>query len=150
MKKKILKVVLLSILFIPNAFAACSFSSDGMNFGVYRSPLQTSDILSSAVINLSCDNTSIGNSASIQVSSGQSGSFASRYLTNGKESLFYNLYTSSSRDAGSVLGDGTGPSKSISWTTQSTDKVTIFGKIPKNQNVGPGAYSDSLQVTLVF
>lgn len=150
MNQKILKFFLASFFLAQNAWCACMVSAEGLNFGTYMSPNQNSDLLSTGGINLSCDSSVIGAVASIQISSGQSPTFLERLLSNGNDSLFYNLYVSSSRDGSAIWGDGTGISKTYTWTTRSSERITIFGKIPKAQSISPGSYTDSIQATLAF
>lgn len=147
-----MKTVLLLFLFLFSqpCIAGCSVNASGLNFGVYRASLQSFDLLSTGSLDLVCDSGSIGVGAKIYLSGGQSTNVHSRFMTNGTDNLFYNLYLSSSRDVASVWGDGVGAAAAYSWTSQPSDKIHIFGKIPAAQSVSPGVYSDIIQITLVF
>jgi spore coat protein U-like protein len=81
-------------------------------------------------------------------------SFAPRLLTDGTDTLQYNLYTSNAYNA--VWGDGTGGSATVAgsgtglgnWITH-----TVYGRIPNNaanQAAGVGSYSDSITVTVEY
>ena len=101
--KKYLLIILLS-LFHNFSFANCVFNSSDLSFGTYQSPGQKSDALSSSNMFIICDIFSLGNRFSIKLLPGQSGNSANRYLSNGKDKLYYNLFLNSSRN--SVWGEG--------------------------------------------
>lgn len=145
--KKILIICLLGLL--PNlSFAGCAFNSSDLNFGSYQSPYQSTDVLSSNNIILICDLFTLGNRFSIKLQPGQSGNPARRYLTNGKDRLYYNLFLNSSRNT--VWGDGTNGSSSYNGVTLLYSRATIFSSVFKNQNVSPGYYSDNISFEISF
>lgn len=89
----------------------------------------------------------------IQLSKGNSSSYATRQLKNGNNVLNYNLYTTVGRTQ--IWGDSTEGTGSVSdgYTMIGLSNIinyTVYGRIPARQNVVAGAYSDTIVVTLIF
>lgn len=145
--KKLLSILVLGSLPI-FSFANCVFNTSDMNFGNYQSPKQTSDVLSSNSITVVCDIFSLGSAFSIKLLPGQSGNPAQRYLTNGKDQLYYNLFTNSGRST--VWGDGSNGTSYYNAITLFYLKPTIFSSVFKNQNVSPGFYTDNISFEMKF
>lgn len=130
---------------------ACTISGTGVAFGAYN-PQATGADNSTGTVNLACP-TAV-TAPIVALSTGQSGSFAARRLSNGSFNLDYNLYTNSARTI--VWGNGTGGSMTqtlsggtVSGGTRNFSR-TIYGRIPALQNVGAGAYSDTITLTVTF
>jgi spore coat protein U-like protein len=130
----------------------CTATVTGINFGSYN-PFVSTDDDSSGNIGVSCTPTTAGTvSYTIGISSG-SGSFVTRLLTQGNESLGYNVYVSAMR--AQVWGDGTAGTSVISDSyTLSQTSVTrtygIHGRILARQNKPAGSYADVLNVTITY
>lgn len=87
----------------------------------------------------------------VSISAGTSGSFATRQMAQGADRLNYNLYTDGAYSA--VWGDGSGGSVTQSYSSGlllNDQTFTAFGRLPANQYVRAGAYSDSLIVTVSY
>ena len=87
----------------------------------------------------------------IWLSTGNGGSFNPRRLSKGADTLAYNLYSDSQRTV--IWGDGTGGSSVVSSVpTGSThgDTLTIYGRIGTGLWVAPGAYTDTITITLNY
>jgi spore coat protein U-like protein len=71
-----------------------------------------------------------------------------RPLAGGTNVLLYNIYLDPA--ASLVLGDGSsGTIAPVTAITRDTPwNMTIFGRIPANQDVNTGSYSDLLTVTI--
>ena len=109
-----------------------------MNFGVYAVPGQKSDVLSSGKIYLTCDVGSVGLGYKVKLS-------GNGYMTNGRDQLFYTLYSDSGRT--NVWGNN----YEAQGVTSANGAVYLYGKIPANQSsISPGAYSDTVTVHVVF
>lgn len=148
--KKLWKIGLkigIGLAIINVAQANCLFNVGNLGFGNYQSPYQYTDVLSSSLISLSCDSYSTGNTLTIKMYQGQSPTF-DRYLSSGKEQLYYNLYLDSSRS--SVWGDGTNGTVVYNTTIQTKNDINIFSKVYKNQNVAPGNYQDNIVFEMNF
>ena len=82
---------------------------------------------------------------------GGAGTFDPRRMLNGAEALNYNLYLDAARTQ--IWGDGTGASQlyvNSNPPNSRTVTVTIFGRIPAQQDVSAGSYSDSITATINF
>lgn len=91
------------------------------------------------------------NTLTIDLSSGGAGQFNPRQMRSAGEILSYNLFLDAGR--GTIWGDGgagTGRYGPFHPPNNSPVFVPIFGRIPPGQNVAPGAYSDSVLLTLNF
>jgi spore coat protein U-like protein len=130
---------------------ACTISAPGVAFGAYD-PQSAANDDSSGNVNLACPTTVTA--PVVALSTGGSGTYSPRRMTNGAFNLNYNLYTTSARTV--VWGNGTGGSVTqtlsggtISGGTRNFTR-TIFGRSPGSQNVGAGAYSDTITLTVTF
>ena len=130
---------------------SCSISLTAINFGAFD-PL--SDDLATGTVSMTCTVGGSGNALVQPVSlSAGSGTFATRTLKSGTNTLEYNIYTNSARTT--VWGDGSGSTStgSISFSTTGTNQTssaTLYGKIPSKPKVVPGSYSDSITATVTY
>jgi spore coat protein U-like protein len=128
--------------------AACTISSTGVSFGTYDvfAPAPT-DSTGSVVYD--CDPSD--KNIRITLSTGSSGTFLPRELTNGLDQLAYNLFDNAALT--SIWGDGTGGSNFYFIKNPHPQKpvaLTIYGRLPPLQDVAAGAYTDSVVVTVDF
>ncbi len=146
------------------AYAAtnCTVGASGVSFGIYDPLLGSADD-STGQVSVTCTATfpPIVDTVNytVSLSSGSSGSYATRRMQSGSSVLNYNLYTTSARSAGQIWGDTTGGSANMSgsmtigfffWPTTHTDLLTIYGRIPAGQDVAAGTYADTIIVTVTF
>lgn len=132
----------------------CTVSATGVSFGLYD-PRSSSPRDSTATVNVGCTGLvglTIAVNYSISLSAGN-GSVTSRYMSSGMGQLRYQLYGDAART--SVWGDGTGPTAVVtgSWLIGlfvPYQSYTIYGRIPPNQHVAPGTYTDTILVTVVY
>jgi spore coat protein U-like protein len=129
---------------------ACATSAGPMAFAPYtagRSP-----VTGSATITVKC---SSGLAFKVALGPGATpgGSISQRLLSNGSQSLQYNLYTTS--DLSSIWGDGTtgvtlsgmAPSEGLATS------LTVFAELPDsamNRLATPGIYTDLVTVTITY
>lgn len=144
-KKKLLLLILMCSVNV--ASANCLFNVSNLDFGNYHSPYQRTDVLSSSPIGVMCDNLSSGNTLTIKMYQGQSSNY-NRYLSNGKDNLYYNLYLDSARSV--VWGDGTNGTSVYNGAINQNTNVMIFSSIFKKQNISPGMYQDSIVFEMSF
>ena len=154
---------LLGLLAAPTAALAamdCTVGVVGVAFGVYDPTLSTPDD-SNGSVRVTCFYTGPGGADStnytVTLSTGSSGTFASRRLTAGASLLNYNLF----RDAGrsQIWGNGTAGSSIVTGNikvgpgagnnTRFVDHP-VYGRIPAQQDADTGNYSDTILVTLTF
>lgn len=82
------------------------------------------------------------------------GSFATRTLASGGDTLNFNLYREAGRTT--IWGDGTGGSNTVAGTglglgVPQAVSNTVYSRIPNSQTtVPPGSYSSTIQVTITY
>lgn len=136
---------------------SCSVSVGGVNFGVYD-PTSGSPATVTGTLLVSCNWTAPAPSSinvAVYLSTGSSGSYSARTMTSGGNTLQYNLYFNS--NGSTIWGNGTGGSyygaATISTGTPSgsgSTTGTIYGIVPAHQDVAPGAYGDTVILTLSY
>lgn len=145
-----MRAALLAAIFLFFAKAAqsvCSVDPTPVAFGVYPTfsgvPTDTAGTL-----RVSCDTTTLG--YTLQLSQGGAGSYSPRRLSSGGYTLSYNLYTDPLRTL--VWGDGSGGTANVTGAFALPGAIdhTVYGRIPAQQNVGTGAYTDAITVTINF
>jgi spore coat protein U-like protein len=129
------------------AEAACTVSTTSANFGTYD-VFNPSANASTATITYRCGGDK---DILITLSKGSSSTFTPRTLRNGTEVLQYNLY----RDAAfsTIWGDGTSGTTTYTIKNPPNNQdvvLTVFGRIPAQQDVAVGSYADALTVTINF
>jgi len=134
------------------SFCSCSASTSGLSFGTYD-PFATLPDDATGTVSVSCSLLSpLAGSVDVALSKGSSGSFAQRTMKNGANTLNYNVYTSTSYNQ--ILGDNSGGTLPItinfSFLYSSTQNLTFYGRIPAQQNVRVGTYTDTLLVTITY
>lgn len=131
------------------AAAQCTVASTGVNFGAYdvfAAPPRDS----TGAISYQC---LAPLSVQISLSPGSAATFAPRKMVKGAERLDYNFYVDAARSQ--IWGDGAGGTSIHSATVSvlqvgTTINVTVFGRIPAQQDVSAGTYSDTVTATINF
>ena len=154
MKRKLALAALL--IFAPTAVdAACSVTATGVAFGTYV-PSAASN--STGTVTVSCSatlgllfNWTIALNAGVN----SGGSFSNRRMASGNSYLSYQLYTDSGHTT--VWGDGTSGTATVSGNClisflgiPCSGSATVYGQIPALQNPSPGAYTDTITVTITY
>jgi spore coat protein U-like protein len=143
--------ILLTMFFADLSWAACTVSTNPINFGTYDvfQPLPTdSDGMASVIC------TTFTLIARVDIGpSPNSGGFNPRRmkLLTGPDFLDYNLFRDNGRT--SIWGDGTGGSSSqflLFLIANNPRILTVYGGIPPGQDISVGQYSDVLTVTVNF
>ena len=138
-------LVLCALCFWAGAASAdCTVSIGPMNFGSYD-VFSAVPLDSVASITYSC--SAVVN-PTLTLSSGNSGSFSPRAMTQGTASLAYNLYLDAARTT--IWGDGTPATSTYTCSLGTNLTVNIFGRIFAGQNLPVGAYSDNIVATIIF
>ena len=122
--------------------ANCTVTTSGVAFGSYDT-FSTQSLQGAGSISVAC---SPAMAYTIALSAG-SGSYATRTLLSGSDTLGYNLFTDSTLTT--VWGDGGGGTATVVGSGESA-LHTVYGRIPARQNVRAGSYADSIVVTLTF
>jgi spore coat protein U-like protein len=138
----------------------CSVAVVAVAFGDYN-PIAALPDDSAGRVDVTCSNvqgTGADNvSYTVALSQGASGGYAPRRLSAGNARLDYNLF----RDAGrtQVWGNGSGGSYLVGGSMRvgpgvgnrtRTNTHDIFGRVPAQQDVAVGTYSDAIFVTVSF
>jgi spore coat protein U-like protein len=145
---------------VPDAQAAlvfnCTVSTTGIRFGTYN-PLSTVGNASTGTWAVTCTATGSGSgtvSGTLSLSTGASGSYATRTMLAGANKLAYNVYLDPGHSE--ILGNGSGgsyaPTESGTVTAGQIYQVSgaLYGFMPASQNVAPGSYADTLVVTVTY
>jgi spore coat protein U-like protein len=120
-------------------------------------PLQSANTDSTGNIRVSCSGgAGVAIVYAIAFSAGASNNAAARTMVSGTAKLAYNLYTSNTY--ATIWGDGTGSGVVVNGGvlldvlgSSTPQDYTVYGRVPGPQSsVAPGAYSDSLVVTLTY
>ena len=144
-------VALFSLYYPGEVLAVCTVSTAPADFGTYNVLLPGAhDIVTS--ITVDCNETPPPDVTISVGPSPNSGGFDPRQmkLSGGSEFLNYNLYIDSGRTQ--IWGDGSGSTFTL------TDKVfkkatwiaSVYGRIPPEQDISVGSYSETLLVTIVW
>jgi len=130
----------------------CSTSVTSIAFGNYNTQsLSPTDTV--GTVSVSCSSPDPANSTmSIALSPGSSGNANARAMQAASHPLYYNLYTNAARTI--IWGDDSGGGESVAAsfpaTSRSTVKLSIYGRIPAQQNAWVGTYHDSVTVTVSY
>ena len=128
--------------------ANCVVSSSPISFGAVN-PISGLNYDASGGITVTCTNGTAW-SAAAGIGSGSGASYAARRMTAGANTLNYNIYTDAARTT--VWGDGSGATATIANAgTGVGQNVTVYGRVPSGQvTVPPGAYTDTVAVTVTY
>jgi spore coat protein U-like protein len=133
------------------AALSCSFTTIvPVSFGRYD-VFDSSPIDAAGSVTYSCSGAQTGDTIVVQLSRGNSVTWVTRTMLSGGHALDYGLFRDAARTI--VWGDGTsGTSQYGPVAAPSSGSVTvpIYGRIPARQNVGAGAYSDTIVATILF
>jgi spore coat protein U-like protein len=145
----VLAAVLLALMSAPAG--ACTISAVGVAFGAYN-PQSAANDDGTGTVNLACPPSVMA--PVVALSKGGSGTYSPRRMAGGAFNINYNLYTTAARTT--IWGDGTGGTVTLTLTGGTVSggvrnfSRTIFGRAPGSQNVGAGAYSDTIALTVTF
>jgi spore coat protein U-like protein len=135
----------------------CTASAGGIAFGIYN-PLSNLANASTGTLRVTCNGRGTGSAnvtVNVALSTGLSGSYATRKMFSGVNALNYNIYWSTAYNQ--IIGDGSGGSFAGSagpfvvpagGTNFATG--TLYGLIPASQDVAPGSYNDIVTVTVTY
>lgn len=143
--------LLLTMAAASESRAACTISTTGVAFGTYN-VFNAGVVSSTGSVSYTCGllEALFGN-ITIALSTGQSGTYASRQMRKGTEPLLYNLYLNAA--ATSIWGNGTGGTQTYARTRPPFNTavvVTVYGRLPAGQDVSAGTYTDTISATINF
>ena len=134
-----------SIPISATVLAQCDVSATSLAFGNYGS---TTQLDGSAVVSVTCTNGTPFTVA-LDVGSGLGATVASRKMTGpSSATLNYSLYRDTGRSQ--VWGVTVGTDTLAGTGTGAVSALTVYGRIPAGQHPAPGAYTDTVNVTLAY
>ncbi|AHJ63140.1 putative secreted protein [Granulibacter bethesdensis] len=150
---KIIALILFVVLalFPKSLMAQCRVSLSNLDFGIYD-PYSSTQATTSANINVIACRILFG-SYSISLNTGQyaGGSYSNRSMGYNSNRLRYQIYTSN--DHSSIWGNnsqGTVMQYGYCYLFNCDNFFTMYGVIPRYQNVSPGFYTDTVVVTITY
>jgi spore coat protein U-like protein len=154
MKRTAMAAITASLLATASLQAACTVSATDLNFGTYdTSAAGATD--GTGNINVHCTFLiAIALHYTVKLSTGGSGTYTPREMQrDATYSLAYNLYVDSTRLT--IWGDGSGSTdfdkfSSLLGLLVHDRNYPVYGRIPAQQNVPPGSYSDTITVTVEY
>ena len=145
----------LALLMAPSPVAAqgpgaamCTISVVGVAFGNYN-PFTPTPVDSAGSVVFNCNNKA--KNIVVTLGPGQSGTFFSRAMTSGAQSLGYNLFLDAARTV--VWGDGTGGTSTYADNNPANDinvVLPVYGRVPAGIDVSVGTYTDTVVATIEF
>jgi spore coat protein U-like protein len=128
--------------------AACLVSATTLNFGAYN-PASGSALTGTSTISVNCTSGTPYTTA-LNVGSG-GGTFATRTLLSGSDTLNFNLYRDSSYSQ--IWGDGSASTYMVAGTGSgllTANTITVYGQIPISQDKPTGTYTSLITVTVSY
>ena len=128
--------------------ASCTISVTSVAFGNYN-VFATTPADSTGTITYRCSSSPF--LIWITLSDGSSSTFNPRTLRRGSETLTYNLYRDATR--ATIWGDGTGGTSAYTRFFPPSNQnvsVPIYGRIPAQQDVSAGNYTDTVSAVINF
>jgi spore coat protein U-like protein len=129
-------------------------STSAVAFGAYD-PVTTNastgaDLDGTGSVGIKC---TPGDGVSISLDSGANASGNQRRMQGPSSSAFmnYSLYTDSARTTAWGNGSNGASVQTITASTSSSERTfTVYGRVPKGQDVNVGSFSDTVQATVNF
>lgn len=129
--------------------ATCSVSAGTLNFGNYN-VLTATPTDSSATVSVICT-SGVPYTVALNQGTGSGATVTNRLMTSSGNTLSYGIYTANTHASNQIWGDGTSGTITQSNTgSGATQPFTAYGRIPAQQNVPTGTYTDSVTVTVTF
>jgi spore coat protein U-like protein len=119
---------------------ACTIVAQDLDFGSQAAI--TADIDADSSITVNC---SVGTDYTVSLNQGSNGA---RLMSDGSDTVDYDLYTSALRNVawGTNVGVDT-----VGGTGDGTDQVlTVYGRVPNQATPAPSTYTDSITATVAF
>jgi spore coat protein U domain-containing protein, fimbrial subunit CupE1/2/3/6 len=129
----------------------CSVSAATLAFGNYTPG--SGNVAGTTTVNVNCTKTT-PYTVALNAGTTAGTTLAQRLLGSGVNTLQYNLYTTNTY--ATVWGDGGGATATqagVGSGLATANALTVFGQLPDNatnQNAVPGAYADTITVTVTY
>ena len=150
--RRLFSLLLAAALPTPAFAISCSFVSvSGASFGAYD-VFSVGALDTTGSITIVCTSVVPTDNITLDLSQGGASSFSPRVLSRaGGGSLDYNLYTDAARTT--VFGDGssgTGHYGPANPPDNSNVTITVYARVPAQQDVVAGTYSDTIVATINY
>ncbi len=123
---------------IINSAATLNFGSQGV---------LSSNVDQSSTLSVQCTNTTPYN-VGLDAGTGSGATVAVRKMTSGGNTINYSLYTDASRTT--VWGNTIGTDTVAATGNGSAQSYTVYGRTPSQTTPAPGAYADTITVTVTY
>jgi spore coat protein U-like protein len=126
----------------------CVISANPLALGAFDG---TNDLAATSNVIVRCTN---GTAYNVDLSRGASATYAARTMSNGTDTLTYNLYTDTTY--ATIWGDGTSSTARRAGTGAgfaATTTLTVAGRLQASTNTGPvgaGTYTDTIVASIVY
>lgn len=133
----------------------CTAASTPLAFGQYN-PQSSANLDTTGTITVTCQAilASLLIAYNINLAPGYSGSVTQRKMTNGTSIMNYQAYSNATRTT--IWGDGSSGSSAVTdgYLLQLIGPVskvyTVYGRVPGNQNISAGSYTDTLTILITY
>ena len=127
----------------------CIIDAPDLNLGTFDG---TNNLTANSTISVRCTS---GTTFNVDLSTG-AGTYANRTMSNGTDTLSYNLFTTNGYTT--VWGDGTGTTGRGSGTgagmaVGNAQSLIVYGRLLASANTGPvgaGTYTDTITATITY
>ena len=124
--------------------SACAVSTAAMDFGSYTSGNSNNKDVAGSIGYTGCN----GITFTVELGMGSNASGAVRNMKDAASDLLaYELYKDTARTV--VFGTGAN-AVSVTGSAGGAGTVPVQGRIPSGQSIPPGAYTDTVAITLTF
>ena len=123
---------------IINSAATLNFGSQGV---------LSSNVDQSSTLSVQCTNTTPYN-IGLDAGTGTGATVAVRKMTSGGNTINYSLYTDASRTT--VWGNTVGTDTVAATGNGAAQNYTVYGRVPSQTTPAPGAYADTITVTVTY
>lgn len=126
--------------------SSCEVVADDLSFGDYN-PVTAANVDAATTLSVTCTNGT-GYNVGLNLGGGAGASTATRYMVDGgaAHSLGYTLYQNAGRTT--LWGTSVGSNTRAGTGTGSAATINVYGRIPMNQTVPSGNYSDTITVSV--
>ena len=125
--------------------ASCVVSGNTLNFGT--AGVLIANVDATSTVSATCSYTTPYN-IGLSVGSGAGATVAVRKMTSGAKTINYSLYTNSGR---TTLWGNTIGVDALSGTGAGTGQnLTVYGRVPPQTTPAPGAFSDTIVITVTY
>ena len=126
--------------------ASCTINSAAtLNFGTQG--VLATNVDQTSTLQVTCTNTTPYN-IGLDAGTGSGATVATRKLTSGGNTVNYTLYSNSGR---TTVWGNTVSTDTVAGTGNGTGQsYTVYGRIPAQTTPAPGAYTDTITVTVTY